>query len=66
MLLHQGLLQLPQAEGGYSLVVVSGLLIAVSSLIAEHRFQGTQASVVAAGGSVVVAHRLSCPVACGI
>ena len=50
--LHQGLLQLPQAEGGYSLVVVSGLLIAVSSLIAEHRFQGTQASV-------VVAHRLS-------
>ena len=38
LLLHGGLLQLQQVEGGYSLVVVCGLLIAVSSLIAEHGF----------------------------
>ena len=51
---------------GLSLVATSGFLMVVASLVVEHRFQGTQASVVAAGGSVVVAHRLSCPVACGI
>ena len=39
----------------YSLVVVHGLLIAVASLIAEHRLQGTRASV-------AVAHRL---ISCG-
>ena len=33
-----------------SLVVVRGLLIAVSSLVGEHRLQGTQVSVVAAHG----------------
>ena len=45
--------------GGYSLVVVHGLLIAMASLVAEHGLQGTQASIVAAhglqnAGSVVV------------
>jgi len=34
------------ASGGYSLIVVHKLLIAVASLVAEHRLQGTQASVV--------------------
>ena len=38
-------------------VAVHGLLIAVVSLVAEHRLLGTWASV-------VVAHRLSCFVAC--
>ena len=44
-----------------SLVAVCGPLVAVASLAAEHRFYGTQASVVAA-------NRLSCmwDVACGI
>ena len=28
------------ASGGYSLVLVHGLLIAVASLVVEHRFQG--------------------------
>ena len=36
----------------YSLAVVSGLLIAVASFVAEHRLEGVQASVVSA-------HRLS-------
>ena len=36
-------------SGGYSLVVVCGLLIAVASLV-EHRFWGMQASVVVAHG----------------
>ena len=36
-----------------------GLLTVAVSLITEHWFEGAQASV-------VVAHRLSCPVACGI
>ena len=38
---------------------VHGLLIVVASLVAEHCFQGSQASV-------IVAHRLSGPAACGI
>ena len=53
-------------------------LIAVASLVEEHRPQGMQASVVAACGlsscgsqilslgSIVVAHVLNCFVACGI
>ena len=41
-------LSLIAASGGYSLVVVCGLLIAVASLGAEHRLQGAQASVVVA------------------
>ena len=63
LVLHGGLLQLQQAEGGYSLAVVCGLLTAVS-LIAEHGFWGAQASVVAAHGlsscgSQALEHRLS-------
>ena len=50
----------------YSLVAVFRLLIAVSSLVAEHRLSVTQVLVVMACGLIVVAHRLSCPVACGI
>ena len=38
LLLHGGLLQLQQTEGGYSLAVVCELLTAVSSLIADHGF----------------------------
>jgi len=34
-------------SGGYSPVVVGGLLIAVASLVAEHRLQGMWAAVVA-------------------
>ena len=41
-----------------SLVAAHGLLIMLASLVAEHGLQSS--------GSVVVAHRLRCPVACGI
>ena len=37
-------------SGGYSPVVMHGLLIAVASSVAKHRLQGIQASVVAALG----------------
>ena len=37
---------------GYSLVAVRGLLIVVISLVAEHRLQGVQASVVVAHGLI--------------
>ena len=52
------------ASRGYSLVVVCRLLIAVASLVAEHRLQSARASVVAAFGfsscsSWAVEHRLS-------
>ena len=40
---------------GFSLDAMFGLLIVVASLVEEHRFQGTQASVVTAHGSIVVA-----------
>ena len=39
-------LSLVAASGGYSLVSELGLPIAVASLVAEHRLQSTQASVV--------------------
>ena len=42
---------------GYSLVAVLRLLIEVASLVAVHGHMWA---------SVVVAHRLSCPLACGI
>ena len=44
---------------GYSLVTGWGLLITVASVVAEHWLQGMLASI-------VVAHGLSCPMACGI
>ena len=52
------------ASRGYSLVAVPGLLIALASLVAEHRLQGMQApGVVAQGlssrGSWALEHRLS-------
>ena len=67
-------LSLIVASRAYSLVVVLGLLIVVivvASLVAEHGFKGTRASVVVAlrlwsTDAVVVAHRLSCFSECGI
>ena len=65
-------------SGDYSVVVVRRLLIVVSCLGAEHGLWGAGASVAVAHGSVfvapglwstgsvVVAHGLSCPSACGI
>ena len=62
------------ASGGYPVVVLRGLLIAVASLVGSR----VQALVVVARGSVLVApglwsthsvvvvHRLSCCAACGI
>ena len=47
------------ASGGYSLVMLCRLLIAMASLAAEHGLEATQASVVVVRG-------LSCPGACGI
>ena len=38
------------ASGGYSPAGVCGMLIAVASLVAEHRLQGAQASVAVACG----------------
>ena len=38
------------ASRGCSLIVVRGFLIAVPSLVVEHRFQGVQASAVAVPG----------------
>ena len=60
------------AEGGvYFLAAVRRLLIAVTSLVAEHKLQGTLTSVAAVYGlegigSAVMAHELSCFTACGI
>ena len=64
-------LSLTVVNGSYSQVVVHGLLIEVASLVAEHRLESMQASVVADLGlqstdSVVVVHRLSCFMVCGI
>ena len=52
-------LSLVVTSGGYSLGMVFGPPIAVASLVADHRFQSTQASA-------LVAHGLSCLRACGI
>ena len=56
---------------GHPEVVVHGLPIAWASLIAQHRLQAARLSLVVAPGiwsmdSVVIAHGLSCSVACGI
>ena len=65
-------------EQGLLFIAVRGLLIAMASLVAEHRLQACRLQqlqhvgsvVVAHGlqstGSVVVVHGLSCPAACGI
>ena len=47
-------------------VAVRGLLIAVSSLVAEHGLQVRGLQQLWPLGSVVVAHGLSCSAACGI
>ena len=52
-------LSLVAASRGYSLVEMCGLLFAVASLVAEQRLETMRASV-------VVAHGLSFPTACGI
>ena len=44
------MLSLVVLSGGYSLIAVHGLLIAVASPVAEHRPQDTQASVAVARG----------------
>ena len=60
------------AEGrGHSLVVVCRLPTAVVSLVPEHGLQGSGLSVAVAPrlwstGLMVVVHRLSCSVACGV
>ena len=51
-----------EASGGCSLAAVRRLLVVVS--LVEHRLYGREASAVAARGSVIVAHRLSCPSTC--
>ena len=57
-------------SGGYSLVAVRGLLTVATSLVAEHRFWGMQASVVVASGlqstGSVVGQGLRCSAARGI
>ena len=58
-------------SSGYSLVAVHQLLIGWASLIVEHRLLGMLALVVTdpwleSTGSVVEAHELNCPKACGI
>ena len=63
------ILSLVAASRSYSPVVEHGLLIVVASPVAVHR--GTWASIVAAPrlqreSSLVVAHELSCSMACGI
>ena len=52
-------LSLVAVDGDYSLVAVCRLLIAETSLVAEHGLQRVRASVVVVQG-------LSCPEACGI
>ena len=58
----------PVAVGGgaYSLFAVGRLLIAVASLVEEHRLHIHELQKLQVLGSVVVAHGLSCPKACGI
>ena len=57
-------LSLVAESRGYSPVRLCGLLIAMTSLVADSRLKGPQASI--AVGSVVVAHGFSCPTVCGI
>ena len=57
-------------SGGYSLTVMLGLPVAETSLV-KRGLKGTRASVVVApglysAGSIAVASRLSCSMACGI
>ena len=51
---------------GCFLVMVHRLLIVVASLVAEHRLEECRLQKLEHVGSVVVAHGLSCSMACGI
>ena len=64
-------LSLAVLSGGCSPAAGLRLLLVLTSPVVQHGLQGTQALVAAARrlwslGSVVVAHRLSCPAACEI
>ena len=59
-------LSLVAQSKGCSLVVVHGHLIAVASLVAQHRLWTHGFQQLQHAGSVVVAHGLSCSTACGI
>lgn len=53
--------------GGHSLVVVRGCLIAVATLVAEHELGCVGFSSCGQGAvSLIGAHELCCPVACGV
>ena len=56
LLLHCNFHSLAATSGGYSLVKAPRLLFVVASLVAEHRFQGSEASVAAAQASVALWH----------
>ena len=56
-------LSLVAANRGYSLVAAHRLIITVASLLVEH---GLLVEHVVMGASIVVAHGLICPKACGI
>ena len=52
--------------GGHSLVVVRGRLLAVATLV-EHELGCVGFSSCGQGaGSLIVAHELRCPIACGV
>ena len=59
-------LSLVAASGDQSLVAVLGLLVTVSSLVAEHRLQARGLSQLQHVSSLVGARSLSCPEAYGI
>ena len=59
-------LSLVVESGGYSLVLLCAFLIAVATLVAEHRLWARGLSSCRSRALEVVAHGLSCSVACGI
>ena len=59
-------LSLVAASGVCSPLGMCGLLIVEASLLAEHRLSVGGLQQLQHTGLVVVAHRLSCPVTCGI
>ena len=53
-------------SGDYSLGVVGGRLVAVASLVVEHKFKAQRSQQLQHMGSVIPARGLSCSEACGI
>ena len=53
-------------ESDLLFIAVHGLISAVISLVAEHKLQARRLQQLQCPGSVVVAHGLTCPTACGI